>query len=62
MKVILHKLPGAAISQLEQKLLDSNIEFKEDLEKRGQELYPALEVDGKVMDYKEAIDWVELYE
>ena len=62
MKVVLHKLPGAAISHLEQKLLDSNIEFEEDLEKREQELYPALEVDGKIMDYKEAVDWVESYE
>ena len=62
MKIILHKLPGAAISHLEQKLIDRNIEFEEKLEKKEQELYPVLEVDGRVMDYKEAMDWVESYE
>lgn len=26
------------------------------------EFFPALEVDGKILDYKEAIEWVEDYE
>lgn len=26
------------------------------------EFFPTLEVDGKILDYKEAVDWVEGYD
>lgn len=48
---------------LEKKLTQKNIEFdvvtdKKEIMKKGYLTAPLLEVNGKIMDFKEAVDWV----
>ena len=59
MSVVLYKLKGAAMSHLEREMMEKEIPFRviEDLPEL--ELYPALEINGKILDYKEAKEWVE---
>lgn len=49
---------------LEQKLVEANIEFETCRDKaimmaRGFDLLPLLEVDGELMGFKEAVDWIK---
>lgn len=59
MSIVLYKLKGAAMSQLEREMMEKGVPFRviEDLPEL--ELYPALEINGEILDYKEAKEWVE---
>ena len=59
MSVVLYKLKGAAMSHLEREMMEKEIPFRviEDLPEL--ELYPALEINGEILDYKEEKEWVE---
>lgn len=47
------------MSHLEREMMEKEIPFRviEDLPEL--ELYPALEINGEILDYKEAKEWVE---
>lgn len=47
------------MSHLEREMMEKGVPFRviEDLPEL--ELYPALEINGEILDYKEAKEWVE---
>ena len=62
-QIILYSTHCPKCRVLEQKLKMKNIEYKEVndievMEKKGFMTVPMLEVDGKVMNFKEANDWI----
>ena len=67
MKVILFTTHCPKCEVLEKKLKEKNIEYDEvndtkEIIKRGYLSAPILEVDGNVMDFKQAVDWINLQE
>lgn len=63
MKVILYSTHCPKCMVLEKKLQQKNISYEEinDIEairKKGYLTVPLLEVDGEIMDFKAAVDWV----
>lgn len=62
-KIIFHSSHCPRCKVLEAKLKQKGIEYEENndiqiMQNKGLEMAPALEVDGKMMDFKEAVDWV----
>lgn len=65
-KVIFHSSHCPRCQVLERKLKDKGIEYEENNDihvmlSKGLETAPALEVDGKLMGFKEAVDWINSY-
>lgn len=65
-KVIFHSSHCPRCKILERKLKDKGIEYEENnniqvMLSKGLETAPALEVDGKLMGFKEAVDWINSY-
>lgn len=63
-KVILWSTHCPRCKVLETKLKQKNIEFEENtdvesMKAKGFQEAPKLEVDGVVMDFKDAVDWVK---
>lgn len=61
--VILYTIDCPKCRVLESKLRDKQIVYAtvsdvETLKEKGFDLFPKLEVNGKVMDFKQAVDWV----
>ena len=61
-KIIFHSSHCPRCKVLESKLKQKRIEYEENNDiqimiDKGLEMAPALEVDGKMMDFKEAINW-----
>lgn len=62
-KIIFHSSHCPRCKVLEAKLKQKGIEYEENNDiqvmlDKGLEMAPALEVDGKMMDFKEAINWI----
>lgn len=62
-KIILHSSHCPRCLILEKKLKEKGIQYEENNDiqvmlDKGLEMAPALEVDGKMMDFKEAVNWV----
>lgn len=62
-KVILHSSHCPRCKVLEVKLKQKGIEYEENNDiqvmlSKGLETAPALEVDGQLMDFKEATNWI----
>ena len=65
-KVIFHSSHCPRCQVLEKKLKDKGIEYEENNDiqvmlNKGLEVAPALEVDGKLMGFKESVDWIKNY-
>ena len=65
-KVILWSTHCPRCKVLETKLKQKNIEFEEnnsveEMTAKGFKEAPKLEVDGVVMDFKEAVEWIKTY-
>lgn len=63
MSVILYSMHCPKCMILKKKLLDKDIKFKEinsvsEMTKRGFMSVPILEVDGNIMDYQQASEWM----
>lgn len=63
-KVVFHSSHCPRCKILEIKLKDKGIEYEENNDiqvmlSKGLETAPALEVDGKLMGFKEAVDWIK---
>ena len=63
MSIILYTTHCPKCLVLEKKLASKNIEFEEITDnelmlKKGFTMVPVLEVDGKIMDFKEANTWI----
>ena len=63
-KVIFHSSHCPRCQVLEKKLKDKGIEYEENNDiqvmlDKGLDVAPALEVDGKLMGFKEAVDWIK---
>ena len=63
-KVIFHSFYCSRCQVLEKKLNDKGIEYEENNDiqvmlNKGLDVAPALEVDGKLMGFKEAVDWIK---
>ena len=63
-KVISHSSHCRRCQVLEKKLKDKGIEYEENNDiqvmlNKGLDVAPALEVDGKLMGFKEAVDWIK---
>ena len=63
MKIILYSTHCPKCEVLEKKLRQKDIEFEEinsikEIRKTGYLTVPLLEVNGKIMDFKAAVDWV----
>lgn len=63
-KVIFHSSHCPRCQVLEKKLKDKGIEYEENNDiqvmlNKGLDVAPALEVDGKLMGFKEAVDWIK---
>ena len=63
MKIVLYTIDCPRCKVLEKKLNSLNIDFKKCtdinlMEKKEIELLPMIEVDNKLMDFKEANDWL----
>ncbi len=66
MSIILYTTHCPKCLVLEKKLASKNIEFEEITDnelmlKKGFTMVPVLEVDGKIMDFKEANTWINEY-
>lgn len=66
-KIILYSTKCPRCLVLEKKLKQHNIDYEEVTDtnvmiKKGFTVTPMLEVDGKIMDFKEAVDWVNSQE
>lgn len=66
MSIILYTTHCPKCLVLEKKLASKNIEFEEITDnelmlKKGFAMVPVLEVDGKIMDFKEANTWINEY-
>lgn len=62
-KIILHSSHCPRCLILEKKLKEKGIQYEENNDvqvmlDKGLEMAPALEVDGKMMDFKEANEWI----
>lgn len=62
-KIIFHSSHCPRCLILEKKLKEKGIQYEENNDiqvmlDKGLEMAPALEVDGKMMDFKEAVNWV----
>lgn len=62
-KIVFHSSHCPRCKVLEAKLKQKGIEYEENndiqvMQDKGLEMAPALEVDGKMMDFKEAVNWV----
>lgn len=68
LKVILYKISCGRPGVTERKLIEKGIPFEticdedEIFRNKNIEFFPTLEVDGKILDFKEAQDWVEGYD
>lgn len=67
MKVILHTTHCPKCSILEKKLKSKNIEYLENTDvglmlEMGFKNVPMLDVDGEIMEFKEANDWINKQE
>lgn len=67
MNVVLYSTGCAKCRVLEAKLKAKKIEYKEVtdmniMESKGFMSVPMLEVDGEIMNYRAAVDWVNKYE
>ena len=65
-KVVFHSSHCPRCQVLERKLKDKGIEYEENNDiqvmlNKGLDVAPALEVDGKLMGFKEAVDWINNY-
>ena len=65
-KVVFHSSHCPRCQVLERKLKDKAIEYEENNDiqvmlNKGLDVAPALEVDGKLMGFKEAVDWINNY-
>ena len=65
-KVVFHSSHCPRCQVLEKKLKDKGIEYEENNDiqvmlNKGLDVAPALEVDGKLMGFKEAVDWINNY-
>lgn len=63
-KVVFHSSHCPRCAVLEKKLKDKGIEYEENNDiqvmlSKGLEVAPALEVDGKLMGFKESVDWIK---
>ena len=63
MKIVLYTIDCPRCKVLEKKLNSLNIDFKKCtdinlMKKKEIELLPMIEVDNKLMDFKEANDWL----
>ena len=63
MSVVLYSAHCARCDVLEKKLQQKEIDYDEVndtsiMEQKGYLSVPVLEVDGKSMDFKEAVDWI----
>lgn len=66
MSIILYTTHCPKCLVLEKKLASKNIEFEEITDnelmlKKGFTMVPVLEVDGKIMNFKEANTWINEY-
>lgn len=66
MSIILYTTHCPKCLVLEKKLASKNIEFEEITDnelmlKKGFTMVPVLEVDGKIMNFKEANTWINKY-
>lgn len=62
-KIILYTIDCPKCHVLEKKLQDKSVNFErvsdiEVLKEKGFNLFPKLEIDGRIMEFKEAVDWV----
>lgn len=62
-KIIFHSSHCPRCLILEKKLKEKGIQYEENNDvqvmlDKGLEMAPALEVDGTMMDFKKAIDWI----
>lgn len=63
-KIVFHSSHCPRCLILEKKLKEKGIQYEENNDvqimiSKGLEMAPALEVDGKLLDYKEAVDWIK---
>lgn len=66
MKIVLHTLHCPKCNVLEKKLKNKNVSFientnEEKMKELGIEHIPVLEVDGQLLDFKQAVQWLEEY-
>lgn len=66
MEIILHTIHCPKCNVLEKKLQNKNVSFikntnEEIMKELGIELTPVLEVDGQLLDFKQANQWLEEY-
>lgn len=59
MSVVLYKPVSGPVSKLEEELVEREIPFSVMHDLSNVELFPALEVDGQILDYKEAKEWLK---
>ena len=64
MKVVLYSTHCPKCNVLSSKLNEKNIQYIEEtdvdtMQSKGISTVPVLEVDGQMMDFKKAIDWVK---
>lgn len=62
-KIVFHSSHCPRCLILEKKLKEKGVQYEENNDvqvmlDKGLEMAPALEVDGKMMDFKEAIKWI----
>ena len=62
-KIILYSTKCPRCLIIEKKLKEKGIQYEENNDTqamidKGLEMAPALEVDGKIMDFKEAVNWI----
>lgn len=62
-KVILYTIDCPKCRILEKKLNEKCIQYVsisniETLKEKGFDVFPKLEVDGKIMEFKQAVDWI----
>ena len=63
-KIVFHSSHCPRCLILEKKLKEKGIQYEENNDvqimiSKGLEMAPALEVDGKLLDYTEAVDWIK---
>lgn len=66
MEIILYSTHCPRCKVLETKLKQKNLQFTEETDSKvmnslGIKSAPSLGVDGKIMHFKEAVDWVKAY-
>lgn len=63
-KIIFHSSHCPRCLILEKKLKEKGIQYEENNDvqvmiKKGLEMAPALEIEGKLLNYKEAVNWIK---